>query len=64
MVNAEAENCWEYWDCQPEKRDKCRAYLSNAGKKCFYLSTDFKPCVEGNFESCAECPWLNKVLAM
>ena len=58
----EPKNCWEYWDCPEEIRDKCPAYTTPySGRVCFYYAKDFCPKLKDEFEHCWECPWFKKI---
>ena len=58
----EPKNCWEYWDCSEEIRDKCPAYtIPDSGRDCFDLAKDYCPKVLYGFKHCWECPWYKKI---
>ena len=59
----EPKNCWEYWDCHEEIRDRCPAYTTPySGQDCFYYAKDFCPKIKKDeFEHCWECPWYKKI---
>ena len=58
----EPKNCWEYWDCPEEIRDRCPAYtIPYSGRECFYYAKDFCPKLKHEFEHCWECPWYKKI---
>ena len=59
--NNGCENCWEFWDCPVETRDKCHACTTKSGKDCFNLTEDFSPELKRAFKHCWECPWYKKV---
>lgn len=59
---SKAKNCWDFWDCKKEIREKCSAYLSNSGRECWIVSAGKCPRskVRG-FEDCRECAWYKKM---
>ncbi len=64
MNNKEPQNCWEYWNCPKETREKCAAYKYNSGKECWMIASAAEPhCprVGRDFKYCSECPWYKKL---
>jgi len=60
--NDKTLNCWDYWDCKKEVRDKCPAYISNSGRECWVISSGKCPrSKERGFEDCKECAWYKKM---
>ena len=63
MEKKEAQNCWEYWNCPKDVRDKCPAYTTNSGRSCWMVAGSFTvgetKCarVVHKFEYCWDCPW-------
>lgn len=57
----EPRNCWEFWDCHQEVKEKCPAYLTGYGRDCYDFTEDDTPRVKRGFEHCSECPWYRKV---
>ncbi len=55
--NINQNNCWEYWDCLPERRNDCPAYKLNSGRSCFDLARNYCPRVGREYDNCWECPW-------
>lgn len=62
MQNKNAENCWEYWDCDPVKRDSCSVFNSNMGKECWVIKNLFSinPSEYNGKHGCWDCPWFKK----
>jgi hypothetical protein len=56
----EPKNCWEFWDCPEETKEKCSAYTAGVGKYCLFFTENFKPRVKRDFSSCIECQWYKK----
>ena len=68
MANKEtANNCWEYWDCPKDVKEKCPAYTTNSGKECWMLTIHFTtqetncPKTTHKYKYCWECPWYKKM---
>lgn len=51
------QNCWEFWKCKNDEKEKCPAYETHSGKDCFNLTSRFRPIGKRNFQYCRECPW-------
>jgi hypothetical protein len=65
MGKRNAKNCWEYWNCKIEVREKCPAYLTDSGQNCWYVAGSYNkfpncPKVKKLFIACWECPWFKK----
>jgi hypothetical protein len=56
-IKKEFQNCWEFWNCPKDVKEKCPAYATDSGKACFYLAEKFCPRLEKEYKSCWECPW-------
>jgi hypothetical protein len=67
MANAEAKNCWEFWNCDKSYRKNCYAYNLDSGRECWLLVggvalVDTRcPRGQNEFEECWECPWFKKL---
>lgn len=66
--NKEPQNCWEYWNCPTEIKQKCDAYKIDSGRvcweiaKCFDIDSDPKcPQVKNKFKYRSNCPWYKVV---
>lgn len=62
MTNKNAENCWEYWGCDPFIRQSCPVYCMNMGKECWVISNSFTRfvCNESaskKSKNCWDCAW-------
>jgi len=58
----EPQNCWEYWDCKKEIREKCQAYITDTGRECWLLSSGECPrSKERGLEDCRNCDWYKKI---
>ena len=56
MVNGNAENCWEYWNCPTKVKENCPAFLAKKSKTCWLLSRDYYPKrKEAGFKNCWNC---------
>ncbi len=55
-------NCWDYWSCKKEVREKCPAYITNSGRECWIVSAGKCPrSKEKGFEDCKDCGWYKKM---
>jgi hypothetical protein len=66
MVEKEAQNCWEFWNCDMEVRKKCPAFQNDMGKECWMVAGSFNkepycPKVKSKLKGCWECPWYKKL---
>lgn len=62
VSEANALNCWDFWDCKKDVRDVCPAYLSNSGRECWLISAGKCPrSKERGFEDCRKCAWYQKM---
>jgi hypothetical protein len=58
----ENKNCWEFWDCPKEQRDKCPAFLTYNGRECYNFAENYCPILNNKgFRRCWECPWFKKI---
>jgi hypothetical protein len=61
----EAKNCWKYWSCSEEFKDKCPTYAADQGRNYWKYTGDLSPFEwarsKRNFDSCLECPWYKKM---
>jgi hypothetical protein len=57
----EAKNCWEFWACLKEIREKCPAYLTNSGRECWAVAENYCPRIKRKFKHCWDCPWFKKL---
>ena len=59
-------NCWEYWHCSDESKERCPAYKVEAGKECYIVTSfvdkpDESPKKMHDFAHCGECPWYSMI---
>ncbi len=53
---AEFKNCWEYLECDDERKEDCKVYKYNYGNKCWLLVDEIlKGCSKSGRE-CFKCP--------
>ena len=48
--------CWEYMNCEEDKRNNCMIYNYNYGDKCWIVANEIKKCKKSNTQ-CDKCPW-------
>ncbi len=66
MDTKEAQNCWEFMNCDTDVREKCPAYTTNSGRECWLVAGSFNkfpscPKVVKKIMHCWECPWYKKL---
>ncbi|MFA6096793.1 MAG: HAMP domain-containing protein [Candidatus Paceibacterota bacterium] len=55
-------NCWDFWKCGKEVREKCPAYTTKSGRECWLVSAGKCPrSKERGFEDCKDCGWYKKI---
>ena len=54
------KNCWDFWKCDKETKEKCPAYKTASGDECWLVATDYCPYLKQKFKTCDECPWFKK----
>ncbi len=67
MQDNVTKNCWEYWNCSMEVREKCPAFTTNSGKECWMVVGSYNsdklakcPKLKNGFKGCWKCPWFQK----
>jgi hypothetical protein len=67
MNRQDPQNCWEFWDCPPDVKEKCLAYDLRLGKECWTVAgintRKEARCtrVKLGFKDCWECAWFKKM---
>ncbi len=60
-------NCWEFWCCEEEIREKCDAYLMRYGDGCWTVAglreanAETCPRITHGIRDCWECVWFQKL---
>lgn len=59
------KNCWEYWACDTNAKQKCPVYKKKDGKKCWLYTDNLRVFKwarpKRDFEYCWECLWCQRV---
>ena len=59
----EPQNCWEFYDCSEEAKEKCLVFQNDMGKECWFVC-NIKEINNKNtekFKNCFECDWYKKI---
>ena len=57
----EAQNCWEFLNCDLAVRNKCLAHKTNSGRECWFLAPDTCPFSRQECKTCFECEWYKRM---
>ena len=57
----EAQNCWDFLNCDFEVREKCQVYKTKSGRECWFLAADTCPFSRQECKTCFECEWYKRM---
>jgi hypothetical protein len=60
-LTKEPQNCWKFWACPEETKEKCLAYQQNLGWACWTVPYGYDGAPEKKLEQCHRCDWYKKI---